>query len=130
LAEPPALRITCASPREMPKAAAGSMRASMHVTFCGEKRLVMGLGEHMRKRKRGERTDNVLLGGWKGEGALVECGYIFAVLLDEVVLDGRHDGGLVITVEYEIEHKPKPDYMSQCFIYIHKLNQRHSQYAN
>lgn len=27
------LRITCASPREMPNAAAGSMRASMHVTL-------------------------------------------------------------------------------------------------
>ena len=29
---PPALRMTCASPRLMPKAAAGSMRASMQVT--------------------------------------------------------------------------------------------------
>jgi len=30
-AEAPALRMTCASPREIPKAAAGSMRASMQV---------------------------------------------------------------------------------------------------
>ena len=32
LAEPPALRITCAAPSGMPKAAAGSIRASMQVT--------------------------------------------------------------------------------------------------
>ena len=33
---PPALRMTWASPREIPKAAAGSMRASMQVTVVQE----------------------------------------------------------------------------------------------
>lgn len=39
-ADAPALRITCASPRSIPKAEAGSMRASMQVTVAQRGQLV------------------------------------------------------------------------------------------
>lgn len=86
---PPALRMTWASPRVMPKAEAGSIRASIQVTVFVRWNLwyIVGI-------RRNVLTDGILLGGWEGERALGEGGGVGFVGGDEVLLDGcwRHVG--------------------------------------
>lgn len=64
-ASPPALRITWASPREIPNALAGSRRASWHVTDTGQSRSC--------SFERGGSTDGITFAGGKGEFALFLC---------------------------------------------------------
>lgn len=107
LALAPALRMTWASPSEMPKAAAGSMRASMHVTRregshqyggsrCSLRLLARSFARSLfRVAKSRDLTDEVFLRRRESEVALIERAGVLGVLLDEILLDfGCHGTGM------------------------------------
>ena len=76
-AEPPALRMMWASPRAMPKAEDGSMRASMQVTGVFLVRGWMGGGCQGVEM----RTDEIFPRWWQGEVAGFEgSGVLFVAL--------------------------------------------------